>query len=184
MAGKESGYRNRLFRALHAEAPKRRIDHDGLHTIVCERFRLHSMAEASDAQLEAVYREWTGKTLKRRAALPRAGETRSSAAAAQIVSAAEVEDLAAEFSRAGMGQEARKNFVRRQLGGRSEVRTRGDWGRVIGGLRAMRKRREAGGDRKTGEVVVPGGARAADVAGAGRVSVPEVSSQIPGSVAE
>ena len=68
--GTKNGYRNRLFRAVHAEALKRRLDHDGLRDLCREKHGVHSMAEMSDSQLLGLYREWTGHTLRTKAKLP------------------------------------------------------------------------------------------------------------------
>jgi hypothetical protein len=138
MPGPKQGYRIRLFGAVHSEALKRRMDHDALHDLICGRYKLSSMSEATDAQLEAVYREFTGKGLRRAGKLPKRGEL--AAKGDEMVSPADLEMLGAEFARRGLGTEGQKNFVRRQLRGRDEIRTRKDLVRVIGGLRAMNRR--------------------------------------------
>ena len=138
MPGPQKGYRNRLFRGIHAEALKRGMDHDALHDMVAQRFSVHSMSEASDAQLEAVYRGWTGKSLKRVGKLPQRGELAKQAE--EMVSPADLELLAQEFAARGLGIDGQRNFVRRQLRGREEIRTRKDVVRVMGGLRAMNRR--------------------------------------------
>jgi hypothetical protein len=140
MPGKTSGYRARLFKAVHAEGQKRGLDHDALHDLCCEQFAVHSMGQATDHQLEGLYRHWTGHTLKRRAKLPRRGEAAKASAAAQMISAEEIVALDAEFARRNLVDGERANFMRRQLRGRADVRTRADWARVITPLRAMNAR--------------------------------------------
>jgi hypothetical protein len=138
--GKKSGYRARLFKAVHAEGLKRGMDHDGLHDMFARVFAVHSMADATDHQLAGIYREWTGHTLKNRAKLPRRGEAAKQRSAAQMVSGEEIITLDAEFALRNMGLEGRANFVRRQLRGSDQVRTRADWARVITPLRAMNRK--------------------------------------------
>ena len=140
MPGKVSGYRARLFKGLHAEGVKRGMDHDGLHDLCCREFVVRSMGDATDHQLEGLYRRWTGHTIKGRAKLPRRGEAAKAAAAGQMVSAEEIVMLEAEFALRNLGEEGRANFVRRQLRGREQVRTRADWMRVITPLRAMNRK--------------------------------------------
>lgn len=136
MAGPNSGYRARLFKALHAEGVKRGLDHDGLHDMVRARCGAQSMSDASDTQLLGIYTEWTHKTLKYRGKLPRRKESPDT----EMVSAVDLEDLDQEFAVAGMDAERRAGFIRRQLRGRAVVQTRRDYVRVMGGLRAMRRR--------------------------------------------
>ena len=135
-----SGYRARLFRALHAEARKRGLDHDALHDLCTSHMPVHSMGNLSDAQLAGLYRQWTGKSLRTRAPLPRRGEAAKQASAAQIISPDELADLDAQFARRNLSGPERANFIRRQLRGRDQLRTRADWIRVIAPLRAMNRR--------------------------------------------
>jgi len=138
MPGPQKGYRIRLFHAIHAEAAKRKLDHDALHDMMVERFKVRSMSELSDKQLETVYHGWTGKGLKRAGKLPKRGELAKQGD--EIVSPADLEMLAQEFAKRELGADGQRNFVRRQLHGREEIRTRKDIVRVLGGLRAMNRR--------------------------------------------
>ena len=140
MPGKVSGYRARLFRGLHSEGVKRGIDHDGLHDLCCREFAVRSMGDATDHQLEGLFRRWTGHTIRGRGKLPRRGEAAKAASAAQMVSGEEINMLEAEFALRDLGTEGRANFVRRQLRGRDQVQTRADWARVITPLRAMNRK--------------------------------------------
>ncbi len=140
MPGLKAGYRKRLFSAVHAEAAKRKIDHDALHDMCAERFKVRSMADMTDRQLAFLYHDWTGKGLRRRAALPRKGEAAAAGAEAQIVSGEELIELGREFAKREIGEAGRGDFIARQLRGRREIRTRRDWVKVIGGLRAMNRR--------------------------------------------
>jgi len=136
--GPQKGYRNRLFSAVHAEAVKRGLDHDALHAMACERYGVHSMSELTEEQLLAIYRGWTGKGLKGVGKLPKRGEL--AAKGDEMVSPADLEMLAREFAKRGLGADGQRNFVRRQLRGRDEIRSRKDLVRVMGGLRAMNRR--------------------------------------------
>jgi hypothetical protein len=140
MPGKVSGYRARLFKAIHAEGLKRGFDHDSLHDLCCEQFAVRSMGQATDNQLAGLYRNWTGHTLRTRAKLPRRGEAAKRASAEQMISAEEIVEMDAEFARRNLGPAERANFMRRQLRGRDQVRTRQDWVRVITPLRAMNRK--------------------------------------------
>lgn len=140
MPGRQSGYRAKLFRAVHAEAVKRGMDHDALHDLVRERFGHHSMGDCTDKQLLDLYRAWTKKVLRRNARLPKSGDRVRDKNV--FVSAEEILELEQEFTRRGWDTEQRRGFIQRQLGGRVEVRTRGDWAAVLFGLRSMRRREE------------------------------------------
>lgn len=137
MAGPKSAYRARLFKAVHAEALKRKLDHDALHDMCVANYKVHSMGQLTDAQLLGIYRGWTGKTLRSRAKL---GERNWKDAPASMVSGEEITAIAGEFAKRGMGLEAQKNFVRRQLKGRDVIRTRHDYVRVLHPLKAMNAR--------------------------------------------
>jgi hypothetical protein len=137
--GPKSGLRTRLFRAIHAEAPKRGFDHDGLHDMCVREYRVHSMSEMTEQQLMSLYKGWTGKGLKSRAKLPKRGEA-AAGAIAEIVSGEDLVRLGEEFAKRGMGPEGQRNFVARQLRGRVEIRSRRDFARVFNGVRAMNRR--------------------------------------------
>jgi len=137
--GPKSGRRSRWFRAVHAEALKRGMDHDALHDLCTSCYKVHSMSELTEEQLESIYHGWTGKSLRRHGSLPRRGEA-AAGAVAQIVSAEDLELLAQEAAKRGWGADTLQKFVRRQLQGRDTIRTRRDWARVYNGLRAMNRR--------------------------------------------
>lgn len=136
--GPEKALRSRLMRAIHAEGARRRLDHDALHDLVEAKFAVRTMAAVETKDLLALYKGWTGHGLKSRAQKPSRGET--AVARMQMVSAEEAIALEMEFARRGLGDDGKKNFIRRQLRGRDQVRTRGDWVRVIAPLRAMNRR--------------------------------------------
>jgi hypothetical protein len=129
-----------LFHAVHAEARKRKLDHDALHDMCVRNYGVRSMSELSDAQLLAIYRSWTGKVLRSRGKLPARGEAAKSGAAAEMVSAEDLAMLDQEWAKRGLGVDGRAAFVRRQLRGRDVIRTRRDWVRVMGGIRQMNRR--------------------------------------------
>jgi uncharacterized membrane protein YgcG len=154
MSGVKAGYRQRLFKAVHAEAVKRRMDHDALHDMCAASYGVHSMSELTDSQLLAIYRLWTGKTLKRRAAL---ADPDWKAQPDGLVSGEEINAIAQEFAKRGLGLDGQRNFVRRQLGGREAIRTRKDYIRVMHGLRAMNLRDERRGTNDERDFTGDGG---------------------------
>jgi hypothetical protein len=139
MPGPVSAYRGRLFKAVHAEAQKRKMDHDALRDMCRANYKVHSMSDMTDAQLLGVYRQWTGKTLVNRGKLPRKEET-GQEACLTIVSGEDLVMLDQEFAKRGISGDGRANFIRRQLRGRDIIRTRKDYVRVMGGVRAMNRR--------------------------------------------
>ena len=149
MAGKQSAFRARLFRAVHAEAAKRGIDHDALRDMAHRNFGVqHSLSELSDDALFKIYRGWTNKSLKRRR--HEAGKAPIDKHEGfqvlnklQMVSDEDLVILGQEFALGGFSPEAQTNFVRRQLRGRETIRTRGDWSKVVNGVRAINKRKRA-----------------------------------------
>src|SRR5580704_8717419 len=87
--GPKAGMRARLFRGIHAEAAKRKMDHDALHDMCVREYGVASMHAMSDQQLVMLYKGWTGKGLRTRSGLPRKGE----AADARVVEMVTGEDL-------------------------------------------------------------------------------------------
>lgn len=137
--GPKSGLRNRLFRAVHAEAKTRHLDHDALHDMCREKFGAASMSSLTEGQLLTIYRELTGHGLKRRVPLPARGEV-SAAAPAVMATAADLELFESECARRSLGKEGQRNLIRRQLRGRTVLRTRRDVVRVTAAVRAMNRR--------------------------------------------
>jgi hypothetical protein len=133
--GKEKAYRAKLLRALHAEGLKRGIDHEGLR----ELFNTRSLASVETADLQRVLFSW-GKRVRSQA-LPRKGYAKKPVAA-EMVSGEDLTLLGDAFQRRGWSDEQRRNFIRRQLGGRDVVRSRKDFHRVFSGVRAMNRRDE------------------------------------------
>jgi hypothetical protein len=130
--------RGKLFRAIHAEALKRGLDHDALREIFKERFGVHSMGQLTEPQIESLYRSWTGhKPRKREKPLPKRGYAHSPEI--EIVSGEDLETLARAFALAGWGKATQEDFIRRQLG-RASIRTRRDFWKVFSGVRAINRR--------------------------------------------
>jgi len=132
--------RSKLFRAVHAEAAKRGLDHDGLREVCRGQFGVHSMGDLTEQQLEGLYRNWTGHKLRRKrtTSLPKRGYARSGEI--ELVSGEDLETLGRAFAARGWGLETQHAFIRRQLGGREQIRTRLDFHRVFSGVRAMNRR--------------------------------------------
>lgn len=134
------GLRARAFRAVHAEALKRGLDHDALREVCRERFGIRSMGQLDEGQLIDLYKAWTGKGLRRLRPLPKRG--RQPGDESQLVSPGDLETLALEFAQRGWGPETQQSFVRRQLSGRHQIRTHADFKRVFQGIRAINRRVE------------------------------------------
>lgn len=140
--GKEKGFRNRVMKALHAEAIKRGISHEDLR----EMFSVHSLGLVETKDLVNQLRAW-GKRM-RVSQLPRKGYATKAAASPEMVSGEDLTLLGDAFQRRGWTQDQRNNFIRRQLGGRETIRTRADFHRVFSGVRAMNRRDEQCGQSK------------------------------------
>lgn len=140
--------RTRVMRALHAEAAKRGLDHEGLREICAARFGLASMGEMDLAQAAALYKDVTGREfLTGRRPVPLKLPERGYAARGetQIVSGGELELLERACAKRGWGPATKLAFIRRQLRGRDQIRTRADFQRVFRGVQAM-NRRDGHGD--------------------------------------
>jgi hypothetical protein len=128
------------MRALHAEAMKRGLDHEGLREVCRLKFGVASMAGMTAGQLKTAFRDLTGKNFvqHRKVTLPPRGYAQSGQA--ELASPEELEVLERACALRGWGPEAKKAFVRRQLRGREVVRTRADFQRVFRGVQAMNRR--------------------------------------------
>jgi hypothetical protein len=135
-----TGLRARAFRAVHAEALKRGLDHDALRDVCRQQFGVHSMGQLNEGQLIQLYKGWTGKGLRRLHPLPKRG--RQPGDEGQIVSSGDLEVLGLEFAQAAWGPETQRSFIRRQLRGRDQIRTHADFKRVFQGIRAINRRSE------------------------------------------
>ena len=127
----KAGFRNRLFRAVHAEARKRRMDHDAIHDMCREKFGAESMSKLTDGQLLTIYRDWTGHGLKTKAALPKRGEVGTKELAV-MATAGDLEMLEAEFAKRGLGPDGKRSFIKRQLNGGNAGDEPAGWDPVIG----------------------------------------------------
>jgi hypothetical protein len=114
---------------------KRGFDHDGLRDLAKERFGVASMSEMNVTQLLDLYKGWTGKGFVRKGKLPERGVVETA-----MVSGRDLDTLELEFAERGWGKDTQEAFIRRQLRGRVEIRTRADFSRVFYGIRAMNKR--------------------------------------------
>jgi hypothetical protein len=99
------------------------------------------MGELSEGQLLALYKAWTGHTLRRKVPLPKRGclKVRDE----EMVSGDDLETLGRAFALRGWGKDTQAAFIRRQLGGRAQIRTKKDFWRVFSGVRAMNRRSAA-----------------------------------------
>ena len=133
--GPDKAIRARAFRALHAEAAKRKIDHDGLRDV----FGVKSLADVATHELVSRLKDWTGKGLRRVTALPRKGYLQKKGPT-ELVSEEDLRTLAEAFGHRSMDENAQWLFIQRQLGGRDKIRTRADFHKVFSGVRAMNRR--------------------------------------------
>jgi hypothetical protein len=133
--GRHKGLRAKLFRALHAEAIKRGMDHDSLRDTFCVK----SMSTIPTERLQERLKAWTGKSVRRTSPLPRRGYGKSKGPL-EMVTEEDLATLAEAFSRRGMDENAQWLFIQRQLSGRDKIRTRGDFHKVFSGVRAMNRR--------------------------------------------
>jgi len=135
--------RVRVMRALHAEGAKRGLDHEGLRA----KCGVASMGDLDLAAAAACYKDLTGTEFLMRerpkVKLPERGY--AARGETQIVSGGELEILERAFAMRGWGPAVKLAFVRRQLGGRDQIRTRADLQRVFRGVQAM-NRRDGKGD--------------------------------------
>jgi hypothetical protein len=139
MGADAGSVRARLFRAVHAEGLKRGMGHAELREVCRERYGVASMQQLDDEKLQELYRGWTGHGLRRRTAMPKKGSGRS-VGLAEMVTGEDLQTLANAFAARGWGKETQREFIRRQLGGREQIRTRGDFWKVFSGVRAMNRR--------------------------------------------
>ena len=142
--------RTRVMRALHAEGAKRGLDHEGLREMCRGRFGVASMGDLDLAQAASLYKDVTGTEFlvagqgpAPRVKLPERGY--AARGETQIVSGGELELLERAFAKRGWGPATKSAFIRRQLRGREQIRTRADFQRVFRGVQAM-NRRDGKGD--------------------------------------
>jgi len=132
-----------VMRALHAEGARRGLDHDGLRDVAAARFQAASMSALSLKELAEMYLGLTGQEFlfhqsKSHVTLPPRGITQS--CLTELVSGEELELLERAFAARGWGNETKKAFIRRQLRGLEQIRTRADFQRVFRGVQAMNRR--------------------------------------------
>ena len=142
--------RTRVMRALHAEGAKRGLDHEGLREMCRGKFGVASMGDLDLAQAASLYKDVTGTEflVAGRGPAPRVKLPERGYAArgeTQIVSGGELELLERAFAKRGWGPATKLAFIRRQLGGREQIRTRADFQKVFRGVQAM-NRRDGKGD--------------------------------------
>lgn len=128
------------MRALHAEGAKRGYDHAGLHDLCWVKFGAGSMAALDLGQLKTFFADLVGRNFRRRRATPLPRKETARGADLEMVGAEDLETLGNAFALRQWGPETRAEFIRRQLGGREQIRTRGDFWRVFSGVRAMNRR--------------------------------------------
>lgn len=131
--------RTRLMRALHKEAAQRGLSHDALHDVCRQKFGVASMADLNTGQLKTVFQDLTGNLfVSRKVKLPARGYGKRGEL--EIVSPELLETLERAFAKRAWGPETKRNFIRRQLRGREEIRTTADLQKVFRGVQAMNRR--------------------------------------------
>lgn len=138
--------RVRVLGALHSEGAKRGLSHIDLRECAgCE-----SLAALSDEQLLAAFEALTGKRFRvwhpgirskeRRQAAGTAGHKGTKETVAHLVSPDDMRMLYdAAYSKLGWDHERLRGFIRRQLGGRDQIRTLADFNKVWWPLKRMAK---------------------------------------------
>jgi hypothetical protein len=127
------------MRALHKEAAQRGLDHDGLHQMCRVNFSVESMAELNVGQLKTAFHDVTGEYfVSHKVKLPPRGY--GDQGELEMVSPAELEILERAMAKRRWGPETKRNFIRRQLGGRAQILTRVDLKKVFRGVQAMNRR--------------------------------------------
>ncbi|KKM81379.1 hypothetical protein LCGC14_1330380 [marine sediment metagenome] len=135
----KTNVKSRLFRALHAEASRKGLDHDALRDIAKERFGVESMSVLTVDNLQHLHRDLTGRWFHaRKAPLPKRGT--AAAGEMEIISPGHLETLARAFAKRGWGRDTQRAFIRRQLRGREQIRTTADFQKVFRGVQAMNRR--------------------------------------------
>jgi hypothetical protein len=114
------------------------------------------MSDLDEGQLKTLYRTWTGRNFNGRRSTPLPKRGYGKQGELDMVTAEDIETLGRAFATRNWGPETQRTFIRRQLGGREQIRTRKDFHRVFSGVRAMNRRSKdnpthsvAGGDGKT-----------------------------------
>ena len=136
---KQSTLRARLMRMVHVEGVKRGLDHDALHEVCKTRYGVESMSKLDEAQLKSLLHFWGLRFNGRRETpLPKRGYGKHGEL--DMVTGEDIETLGRAFAARNWGPETQRAFIRRQLGGREQIRTRRDFHRVFSGVRAMNRR--------------------------------------------
>lgn len=132
--------RAKLFRAIHAEGAKAGLGHEELRDACREQFGVASMGDLTLDDLQQLYHQFAGRYLRAaKTRLPRRGCARSSAVD-ELVSAEHIETLGRAFAMRGWGAKTQREFIKRQLRGRHQIRTMADLQKVFRGVQAMNRR--------------------------------------------
>lgn len=144
MSKTDKPLRARLMGALHSEGVKRGFDHDRLRELCGERYGVESMKDLSIDQMDDLFKHWLGRRFPRarrtaaRPPLPARGAAQESVS--EIVSPQHLETLGRAFGMRGWGPKTKREFIRRQLGGREQIRTKADFQKVFRGVQAINRR--------------------------------------------
>ena len=143
--------RTRLLRGFHGEGKRRGLDHDGMRDVAADRFGVSSMAALKLEQMQAWYRDWTGRAFRpkrrrivdaaRRKAAGKAGRTGAEDKVVHLASGEDLDLLGEYAARLGWGKQTLGSFIRRQLQGRETIRTVGDLNKVLWPMKRMARGR-------------------------------------------
>ena len=146
--------KTRVMGALHAEAAKRGLSHQDLSERAGKRYGFASMADLDDGQLRDLFLDLTGRVFhpkhpgmrnrQRRKAAGTAGRKNAINKVVEMAATVDVEMVYQLAYGLGWTQETIKTFIRRQLGGRDQLRTMADINKVLWGLKAIAKRKKSG----------------------------------------
>ena len=149
--------RTKVMGALHAEAAKRDLSHQDLSEMAGKRYGVGSMSDLNEGKLRDLFRDLTGKPFRAKHPGMRNRQHRQAAGTAgrknanhKVVEMADATDVEMVYQLAyalGWTLQTIKTFIRRQLGGRDQLRTMADVNKVLWGLKAIAKRKKSGANK-------------------------------------
>ena len=148
--------KTKVMGALHAEALKRRLSHQDLSDMADRRYGVASMAALDDGQLRGLFLDLTGRLFhpkhpgmhdrQRRQAAGTAGRKDGNPKLVEMAATADVEMVYQLGYSLGWTRQTIQTFIRRQLGGREQLRTMADVNKVLWGLKAIARRKQSGAE--------------------------------------
>ena len=148
--------KTRVMGALHAEGLKRGLSHQDLSEMAGQRYGVASMAALDDGQLRDLFLDLTGRLFhpkhpgmrnrQRRQAAGTAGRKDGNPKLVEMAATADVEMVYQIGYSLGWTRQTIQTFIRRQLGGREQLRTMAEVNKVLWGLKAIARRKTSGAE--------------------------------------